>query len=443
MRFREVAEIPIAPGARVYEHGWQSWSPAGAYPAQGISARPRGPLNQIMGYRPGKPLPEQGFQGEGLLAVDPGDGGPVRVYAAADPATDVPSIRACAVDGRVLVSADGEVAETSCSGSLGTALAEWADLAARSLGVGELREVPPVWCSWYHYFFSVSEEDVLENLAVMDRLGLEVGVVQLDDGYQAAVGDWLLRSPRFRRPLHELADRIRDSGRRAGIWVAPFLVAANSRLARHRDWLVGGAEAGENWGQCLFALDVTHPGASAWLQEVFGTLVSWGFDYFKLDFLYAGALEGRRRSGCSGLEAYRLGLRLIREAVGPDPILLGCGAPLLPSIGLVDAMRVSPDVSLNLEPHDGDLSKPSLRAASLAGRARSFQHGRLWVNDPDCLIVRPAVEMREVWAEHVERFGGLRASGDRLLDLDTWGLETTRRLLQPSSTSPFPQDGLD
>src|SRR5439155_181416 len=79
-------------------------------------------------------------------------------------------------------------------------------------------------------------------------------------------------------------------------------------------------------------------------QHVFRTLAAWGFDFFKVDFMYAGALSGRRHSDTSGVAAYREAVRLIREAIGPNATLLGCGAPILPSLGLYDAMRVSPDV---------------------------------------------------------------------------------------------------
>jgi alpha-galactosidase len=422
----------------VYEHGWQSWSPAGAYPATSTSPRHTSPVRLTMGYRPDRPAPDAGFQGEGLLAYDPGDGGPVRLWAAPDPDREVPSIRARAWDGRLVVSADGEVREHTFEVGLETALGGWAEAFARGRGVTAIPSVPPVWCSWYQYFTRVREEDVLGNLAAIDRLGLDVGIVQLDDGYEAEVGDWLERSAGFPRPLSELAGRIRATGRRAGIWTAPLLAGARSRLAaEHPDWLVGGADAGKNWKQPLAAVDVTHPDAAAYIQDVFRTLAGWGFDYFKIDFIYAGALEGRRRADCSGLDAYLEALRLIRESIGPDALLLGCGAPILPSVGRVDIMRVSPDISVGVEPRGGDLAMPSQRGAVLAGRARAFQHGRFWVSDPDCLIVRPEVERREAWAAHVERFGGLRASSDGLEALDEWGLETTRRLLRTSSPSPF------
>lgn len=442
--FHEVADVRLNGQTVVYEHGWQSWSPTGTYPATATSPRAPSSRSHTGHFRPGKAAPEHGFQGEGLLAVAGDDDGVVRIWSAPDPSREVPSIRARAEEGRLVVSADGEVAEQSYPGGLWTALGAWADDIAGRAGLGPVPSLPTVWCSWYQYFLGVTEEDVLENLAAIDELDLDVGVVQIDDGYETEIGDWLDRSPRFPSPLAELADRIRAGGRRAGIWTAPLLVGERSRLATHHpDWLVRGASAGRNWGQDLAALDVTHPDAAAHLQHVFRTFSDWGFDYFKVDFMYAGAVEGVRWEDATGIAAYREALRLIRQAIGPSATLLGCGAPILPSVGLVDAMRVSPDTGPQYEPNGDDLSQPSQLAAVLTGRARAFQHARFWVNDPDCLIARPVVERREEWARHVERFGGLRGSSDRLASLDEWGLETTRRLLRPSSTEPFDLSQLD
>ncbi len=92
-------------------------------------------------------------------------------------------------------------------------------------------------------------------------------------------------------------------------------------------------------------------------------------------------------------------------------------------------------------PPDPDWSQPSTRAASLSGVGRAFQHGRFWVNDPDCLIVGPAVEAREDWARHVARHGGLRSSSDRLIDLDEWGLATTRAILSDQPPTTFVSAG--
>ncbi|MFD6167406.1 glycoside hydrolase family 36 protein [Streptomyces coeruleorubidus] len=434
--FTPLASVPVdLRHARVHEEGWQSWSPSGAYALGTAPYRPANANWATVCYRPGVTVPDGVFQGEGLLALDPGDGSPVRLWAAAEPTREVPSIRLAVRDGIAEVDADGLVKEWT-GDDIQSVLRDWAS----GLGIAAPRPAPTVWCSWYEYFTEVTEDDIHENLRAMDTLDLPVDVVQIDDGYQRALGDWLTLSGRFRSRAG-IADKIRSRGRRAGIWTAPFLVDPASDLAaEHPDWLVrdtagGFAHAGRNWGHDLRVLDTTHPDAAAYLTEVFTTLRAEGYDYFKTDFLYAGALDGVRHADVDPLTAYRSGVRLIRDAIGPDSCLLGCGAPMLPSIGLFDAMRVSPDTAPHRRPEADDYSQPGQDPAEFTGAGRQWQHGRLWINDPDCLMARPAVETRDQWAAHVEATGGLMASSDRLLSLDEWGVTTTRRLLTPRGVS--------
>ncbi|MBP2321018.1 alpha-galactosidase [Kibdelosporangium banguiense] len=429
---RPVTEIPIDPSrAVVHEQGWQSWSPSTSYPVGTPPHRPASDNRRIGAWR-AESLPAPSvYRGEGLIAVDPGDG-PIHVIASADPLGSVPAIDVSIVESRAVVTASEPVVVYSFAGSIQEALARWADSVVSSLGLVAPRPAPTIWCSWYQYFTKVTEANVVTNLALMDSLPIDV--VQVDDGYQAEIGDWLIPSPDF-SDVPGLFTRIRDTGRRAGIWTAPFLVGSQSQVAAaHPDWLVRNYDdspvsAGHNWNQDLYALDSTHPGAAEYLTEVYSTFRSWGIDFHKIDFIYAGALYGKRYSDVSPIEAYRSALRLIREAIGPDAYLLGCGAPQLPSIGLVDAMRVSPDIAPTYMPRDEDISMPGQWGAVLNGVSRAFQHGRFWVNDPDCIVARPGIEQREEWAEHVSRYGGLRGSSDGLDQLDEWGLETTRRLL--------------
>ncbi|WP_405394823.1 glycoside hydrolase family 36 protein [Microbispora hainanensis] len=445
-RFEDVAALDVDPAsARIYAEGWQSWSVTGALPLAETPYRVTLPNSLVIDCHYGSAPDEGVFRGEGLLAVDPGDGGSVHVFGAASAetaASRVPVIEARPYGGRVVIASDAPVEHTEHQGGLEAALAHWGTGFAEQAGV-RLRPSPTVWCSWYQYFSQVTQEDVAENLTAMDELALPVDVVQIDDGYQAAPGDWLTSSGRF-DDLPGLIRRIREHGRRAGIWIAPMIVACKSTLfAAHPEWLVtdpaGGDPvfAGDVLGDSCVALDLTHPGAAEYLADVLRTMRGWGVDYFKIDFVYAGALEGRRHEDVTGVAAYRHGLRLIREAIGPEAYLLGCGAPILPSVGMMDAMRVGPDIAAYWQNPSAHPSEPSQANATRNTVARAWQHGRFWINDPDCLMLRPEVERREDWARTVERYGGLRASSDRLRGLDEWGLETTRRLLTPAEPTPL------
>jgi alpha-galactosidase len=443
--FATVTEVEYdVTAARVFEHGWQSWSPSGWCSLTASPPRPTAPNHHVMAYRPGV---EAGrFQGEGLLAVSTGD---QVVVAGATTPDLVPSIR-CEVRGdRLVISADGEIELTSSTPSNpNQALADWAEAFAtrhgnHPYGDIDVRVFGPSWCSWYAYRGKVTERNVMAEVRQFDQQGLSVDMVLLDEGYQAEIGDWLTPRTDFGSTVR-LAAAIRSGGRRAGIWVAPFLVGSKSETARlHPEWLVPDITAGTNWGQDQLVLDVTHPGAARHLQDVFTELCRQGYDHFKLDFLYAGAIEGRRHEPMDGIAAYRHGMRLLREAVGPNRILHGCGAPILPSFGLVDCMRISPDTDPLVDPPSGDISQPGQRGARSTSVAREFLHGRWWANDPDCLIIRPDVQDRERWAEHVENAPGLRMSSDPIGALDQWALDRTRELLTPSSARPHPLKDLD
>ncbi len=444
MPFAPIAEIPYElRSTRIFEHGWQSWSPSGWYHLGEQPPRATAPNHQVMAYRPEanrtvEPLPAGTFQGEGMLAVATGD--EVVVFAAPTP-DRVPTIRCEPRDGRLLITADGEV-ETIRGVSPGPdrALAAWADGFARRNGAVNIQVFGPGWCSWYAYWGKVTERDVMTEVRAFDDHQLSVDLVLLDEGYQSEIGDWLTTRDDFGSTVRLAAD-IRSSGRRAGIWVAPFLVGAKSEMARrHPEWLLGDADAGTNWGQRQLILDVTHPGAARHLTDVFTELCRQGYDHFKLDFVYAGAIEGRRHEPVDGIEAYRAGMTLIRRAVGSNRILHGCGAPILPSVGLVDCMRVSPDTDPLVDPPSGDISQPGQRGARSTSRARDFLHGRFWANDPDCLIVRPEIQAREAWADHIAASPGLRLASDPIAALDDWGLARTRELLTASSSDPVDVD---
>jgi alpha-galactosidase len=253
--------------------------------------------------------------------------------------------------------------------------------------------VPTGWCSWYWYGPGVSEADITANLRAIAATGAGLRYVQVDDGYQPHMGDWLETGPRFPGGMRDLCARIKDAGFEPAVWVAPFIAERGSRLAReHPDWLVQEGATGTpllssdvsfgGWRNGpWYALDGTHPGALAYLESVFATMRrEWDCHYFKLDALYWGALHGgsRHDRGATRVEAYRRGMAAVRAGAGPDSFLLGCNAPMWASLGAVHGMRVSNDVARAWD---------RLVEVAREAFARSWQHGRLWVNDPDCLIL--------------------------------------------------------
>jgi alpha-galactosidase len=428
-----VDEIPVNKAtARVYAEGWQSWSPATWHAATATGRVPTETWEHLMRFRPGTPVTTEGVQGEGLVVVDPGTGAPARCYGTTDPVA-IPTIRTTVSGDRLLVRSTGPVDLTEHPDGE-TALAAHGDALAAS--VPRLLPPPTVWCSWYRYFEEVTAGDVLEAVHDLDAHGLGVDVVQVDDGWSPGLGEGLRPAERF-GSLARVVDEVRSSGRRAGIWLAPFVVGASTTLAHeHPDWLVG--PAGRNWGQPLVGLDLTHPGVQELLEDALRRLLDLGVDYLKLDFLYAGAVPGRRREDVDGVAAYRAGLGLVREVVGPDVYLVGCGAPILPSVGLVDAMRVSPDTF-----HEGGEDGSTGLRGLMPLAARAWQQGRLWVNDPDCVVARPSYSQRERWAQAARRLGGLRSFSDRVADLDRWGLATVRELVAAGGrTLPYEADVL-
>jgi alpha-galactosidase len=278
---------------------------------------------------------------------------------------------------------------------------------------------------------------------------LRLRLIQLDDGYQRAVGDWLEVSPKFPGGMPSLVERIRQQGYVPGLWLAPFLLSARSHtFSDHPEWVVRD-ESGEplnaidNWGSPNFCLDTTQPGALEWIAHVIRTVCDdWGFEYLKLDFIYAAAMRGRRHErGVTAVQAYRRGLELLRELAG-ERFVLGCGAPLLPSVGLVDGMRIGSDVAAYWGT-EGNADGPSLHNATRATLARMWMHGRWWANDPDCVVVRGTdtqLSLAEVqaWASVVALSGGMVFVGDDVSRVQPDRLELLARLLPPSGQAASP-----
>ncbi|MBT4311669.1 MAG: alpha-galactosidase, partial [Anaerolineae bacterium] len=159
-------------------------------------------------------------------------------------------------------------------------------------------KTPKIWCSWYSFYTHISKQNLSEILHDLGDLPFDV--FQVDDGWQRNIGDWI-PNDKFSTGMDAFAAQIRRTGRTPGIWLAPFIVTPSSTLFRqHPDWLLRDEKqnlvsAGFNWDESLYALDTTIPAALEWLSALMQKVRAWGYDYVKLDFLYAGALPGDRQ----------------------------------------------------------------------------------------------------------------------------------------------------
>jgi hypothetical protein len=313
------------------------------------------------------------------------------------------------------------------------------------------------WCSWYQYFHSVDEKAFLSNLRIAsEKLGF-LDVFQLDDGYQSAIGDWLETNGKFPSGLEAIAKRVAEEGFLPGIWIAPFLATTNSSLwEKHRDWFLALPNASPvpamlnpAWGGngLAYSLDCTNPEVLGWLEELGSTLREWGFRYVKIDFCYAAAMRGRSTEPVGRLEALRKGLSALRRGLGEDVFLLGCGMPLWPAVGIVDGMRIGPDVAPFLFPEAEIYGLTnSLPAVSNAWRntiAAALTHRSLWLADPDCVMLRRREtkldeKTARAWAERVASFGHMLLFSDDLSLYAPEDFELAHRLVETARASDRP-----
>lgn len=287
------------------------------------------------------------------------------------------------------------------------------------------------WLSWYHFGPWVSAEELLENSARVAAgvvPGITNPVIQLDDGWQMAYGDWRPNT-RF-RDLGSVCDALRDRGQTAGIWTAPFLVSVSSDLDANapEGWFVRDQKSGARlvddrhtvFGP-MHVLDARVPAVRAHLERVFAQLRADGFGYFKIDFLYAGAY--------AGVDALRAGVRAVRRGCGRDTYVVACGAPLLPMAGLVDGCRIGPDTCTPLFDPEAGGARPTIFGDEIQHVARNIAaRARLdgWFDiDPDVAMaggnLTPGQARQLLTA--VALCGGLYFLGDDLATLDPQRLE--------------------
>jgi alpha-galactosidase len=461
---------------RVYRNGWQSWAPTMSF----------GGAERDVRSAPPQLSPEQPQSEPGRFASD--DCGVLY-----DPAAKR-SLLAGAVTARdfitqVFVDAPAKAFDARCladgisvapgetlwservlvdvAGHPNAQLERYGDALGREMGARVPAKTPAGWCSWYSFYTGVTEDDIVRNLRFLEqhRRELPIDTVQIDDGYQADIGDWLTENEKFPRGMGWLASEIKKAGYTPGLWLAPFLLSESSKaFAQHPGWVVRGDDgepvlAQHNWERRNYGLDGSNPAARGWLTELFQSICDgWGYDYVKIDFLFGAAVSGRRLDpSATRIRAYRAALQAIRDGVGPARFILGCGSLMAPSVGFFDGNRIGPDVApiwrwLTREERASPAPRPrtpddplSAETAIRNTLTRSWMHGRLWANDPDCLLVRTdrtklTLDETRTLASAIGLSGGMMLSSDDLDKVPSGRLDLISMLLPPLPRSAAPVD---
>jgi alpha-galactosidase len=249
---------------------------------------------------------------------------------------------------------------------------------------------PIGWWSWTAYYFGLNQGAAVTTAQWLSENLKQSGYTyyQIDEGYQYARGEYTTPDVNlFPRGLGYVGGEVRRNGLTFGVWTAPFEVSDRAWVYQnHKDWLLHNA-AGElihigyvtDHNDPLYVLDTTNPGAQNYLKQTYSTLHDWGVRFIKMDFMDDTAVEGAyHRPNTTALEAQRIGLEIIRSAVGEDTVLDKDGSPMLNPVGIVDAGRISQDTG-----HTFDASRDA--ASGIA--ARYYMNRNFFVADPDAFTV--------------------------------------------------------
>ena len=349
-------------------------------------------------------------------------------------------------------------------------LEAWADAVARQHHV-KLPPQPCGYCTWYHAGSSNEKAMVRQaEIAAKELAPFGFNFLQIDDGWQDGISH---NGPRrnftrvradgpYPSGMKQTADMIRAHGLTPGIWFMPFAGTRDDPWFKdHQAWFAKGADGkpfDTPWGGTC--MDMTNPAARKYLCDYVRQIShDWGYRFFKMDGLSTGAAVQPQYVNLAyqddhlgesvlhdpdktHIEAFRSGLKLVRQAAGKDVFLLGCCAAQNMrsyggAFGLVDAMRVGPD-------NGGGSWQSVLTGPQIASRHYHL-NGRVWYNDPDVVYVRPSLSLDQARANAswVAVTGQLFLVSDDFSQLNHERLEILKRVMPAHGRHARPVDLLE
>jgi len=144
-----------------------------------------------------------------------------------------------------------------------------------------------IWCAW-GYGRDVTADEVTGALPKAAELGLKWAV--LDDGWQAAVGDWRVNPQKFPAgdaDMKALVQAMKAAGLKPRLWISPLAAAPGTDLLHdHSDMLLrdkDGAPQLVTWWNS-FTLCPAYGPTVEYTKLIFAKIIGeWGFEGVKID----------------------------------------------------------------------------------------------------------------------------------------------------------------
>jgi alpha-galactosidase len=306
------------------------------------------------------------------------------------------------------------------------------------------------WATWDYYGRVFTADDIYGNMDQLNKLASDANLIQIDGGWWPERGDYQSVRPNLLPGgIKAIAARIASEGKIPGLHFDGFRGDAKSEIYRtHPDYFLHDQDGrliseGEDKPDKVLKniyFDYSHPGARAYIADCIRNMKeNWGIRYFKVDFMRYGLEDDIKAANkqvkfikahdptITSVERFRLGMKTMREAMGPDTYFLGCSAVFGPCIGFVDGMRTGGDINPRYE---------AFPERSLANLGHFYLSGKVFNGDADYLVFREAIDEDEkvskekakhggsltmneaqMWADLNKLYGNFRLHSDNLMTL--------------------------
>ncbi len=197
--------------------------------------------------------------------------------------------------------------------------------------------MPVVYNDWLNLMGTNSEDEILRQLDVLSKIGVEVYVT--DDGWHVPknrslwdyLGHWEPDPERFPHGMKYLTEEIKRHGMKAGIWCEIEGIGAKAEHYNDESMLLMRNGRFVTDAQHRF-LNFTKKKVRDYADRIFDRFAEWGFDYVKIDYnsdSVPGADNCGSENPAEGIRLNRLAydnwLDGIRER-HPDMIIENCSS---------------------------------------------------------------------------------------------------------------------